>query len=410
MRIPLVLSILLVLFSILIDIYILFDIRRKYIGKKKKMMEYMYSISSVLLWAFVIIALCLPRKNENDSILPVMWMLFSFLTIYIPKFIYCIFSIFGNILSYFIKRRIKYISWIGIGLGVIVFISMWWGIIHTRHTLEINKLDIVSSKLPESFNGYKIVQFSDMHLGTWGNDTTFISKMVDSINNQQPDVILFTGDFVNRKGEELKPFKKILGRLKASDGVYAVYGNHDYGGYVDWTTQEAYNNNLSELHKDIAEMGWQMLNNQTAFLKNKQDSIVLIGVHNWGEPPFNQLGDLGKSYPESNDKLKGLNDGMFKILLTHNPEHWIKVATKISNIDLSLSGHTHAMQIMLKLGDFKWSPSKFRYKDWGGLYNTVASDGTPMNLYVNIGVGEVGFPARIGAAKPEITVFTLHNK
>ena len=124
---------------------------------------------------------------------------------------------------------------------------------------------------------------------------------------------------------------------------------------------------------------------------------------------MNQLGNLGKSYPDRKGSLRGLNDGMFKILLTHNPEHWSQVVTKISNIDLSLAGHTHAMQMMIKAGDWKWSPSKYRYEQWGGLYTDKAKDESPMNLYVNIGCGEVGFPARIGAAKPELTLFTLRG-
>lgn len=410
MRIPIVSAIFLVVVSVLIDFYILKDIKQYSRQKNRKIYTIIYFIFSILCWAFIITVLCLPKQNQDDSILPIMWMLFSYLSIYLFKFIYVIFSLIGRFLSVIIKNKYNYCRWLGLGLGILIFISFWWGVIYTRKAVDVTKVDIFSTKLPSTFDGMKVVQFSDLHLGTWGNDTTFMSKFVDSINAQNPDLILFTGDFVNRKGSELKPFINVLSRLKAKYGVFAVYGNHDYGGYVKWKNDSDYHKNLEELHNDIHNMGWKMLNNETAFIKSQNDSIVLIGVHNWGEPPFNQLGDLGKSYPESKDKLHGLNDNMFKMLMTHNPEHWSQVANKISNIDLTMSGHTHAMQTILKMGNYKWSPAAFRYKYWGGLYNTLAKDGTPMNLYVNIGAGEVGFPARIGAAKPEITVFTLHSK
>lgn len=409
MRIPIISAIALLVFSVLIDIYILLDIKKYCSEKYKKLSFYIYLSVSIALWVFLIIALCLPRQKQDDSILPMMWMLFSYLSIYLPKFIYCICSLIGRLFSLSFRKKKNYGVYAGIFLSCVLFFLLWWSVIYTRNQIDINKVEIRSQKLPSSFDGFKVAQFSDLHLGTFGNDTTFISKFIDSINAQKPDLILFTGDYVNRMGAEMKPFINVLSRLKAPYGVYAVYGNHDYGGYVQWKDNESYKANLKEMHQDIRDMGWKMLNNQTAFISRDNDSIVLIGVHNWGEPPFNQLGDLGKSYPENPDRLKGLNDNMFKILMTHNPEHWSQVATKVSNIDLTLSGHTHAMQTMFKIGKYKWSPASFRYKYWGGLYNDTAKDGNPMKLYVNIGAGEVGFPARIGAAKPEITLFTLKS-
>lgn len=410
MRIPLISAIILVIFSILVDLYILSDIRKYSVLKRKKIYSTIYLTSSVILWIFIIVVLCLPRQNEDDSVLAIVWMLFSYLSIYLSKFIYCLISIIGRLVKLITQKGKNYAVYIGLIAGIFTFCILWWGVIFTRNKIEINKIEIVSSKLPESFNGMKVVQFSDLHLGTFGNDTTFVSKFVDSINNLNPDLILFTGDFVNRKGSELKPFKNVLSRLSSKYGVYAVYGNHDYGGYVKWNNKDDYHKNLQELHNDIKEMGWKMLNNHTKFISENNDTIILIGVHNWGEPPFNQLGDLGKSYPENNDKLKSLNDNNFKILMTHNPEHWNQVVTNISNIDLTLSGHTHAMQTIFKIGNIKWSPAALRYKYWGGLYDKKAKDGTDMKLYVNIGAGEVGFPARIGAAYPEITLITLHSK
>lgn len=399
--------VILIIVSVLADLYILKDIRQYCKSDKKNIFSWIYLSISIVFWALIIVAVSLPRTNATESILPAMWMIYIFVSVYIPKFLYIICSAIGRII--FLKRTKRNFGILpGIVIAVIIFIIMWIGVFYTRHDIVINRVEIKSSKLPESFNGFKIIQFSDTHVGTWGNDTSFVSKLVNEINSQKPDLILFTGDMVNRESSEAIPFKKIFSRLKATHGVYAIFGNHDYAGYVKWPDPADANKDCAKLGKIIQDdMGWKMLNNRSTFITNGNDSIVLIGVENWGEPPFNQLGDLGKSYPESPDKLHGLNDNMFKILMTHNPMHWKQVATDISNIDLTLSGHTHAMQMMIKIGDFKWSPSSLKYKEWGGLYHDIAKDGTPMNLYVNIGAGMVGMPARLLDAKPEITVFTL---
>lgn len=407
MRIPVLSAILLIVLTVASDLYILKDIRQYLSGKNKRVWYRTYWIFAILCWALVVVTLALPRQSEDHSILAIMWLLFSILSLYIPKFIYCICSLVGRLFGIKKRRKINYGSLTGVALGGIVFIVMWWGVMFTRHDIVVNQVEIASSKLPESFDGFKVLQFSDAHVGTWGTDTTFVSRLVDSINSRNADLIVFTGDIVNRKSSELDSFTSVFKRLKAPYGVIAIHGNHDYGGYVKWKDPSDANRDVAQLDSMMRSIGWRVLNNRTDFVKAGQDSIVVIGVENWGEPPFNQLGDLGKSYPENKDNLKGLNDYMFKILLTHNPEHWSQVATKISNIDLSLAGHTHAMQIMLKAGDWKWSPSQYRYDHWAGLYKDKAKDGNPMNLYVNIGCGEVGFPARIGAAKPELTLFVL---
>lgn len=407
MRIPVFAAIFFAVLVIACDAYIYSDLVRTVSKKHSKCAKVIFAIFTLLCWGLVIVTLCMPKRSNEVSVLPIMWMLFTALSIYIPKILYCICSLIGRIFTRKGKKNRGII--VGMIIGALAFIIMWWGVLVTRHQIVTNHVEVVSDKLPESFDGIRILQFSDAHVGTWGNDTTFISALVDSINAQKADLILFTGDIVNRRSEELEPFRNILGRLKAPMGVYGVYGNHDYSSYVDWPNKEDGDRDLYHLRSMVDSMGWKMLCNQTEFIKKDNDTIVLIGVENWGEPPFNQLGDLGKSYPQSKDKLQGLNDGMYKILMTHNPEHWSQVATKISNIDLSMAGHTHAMQMMLKFGDCKWSPSQYRYPQWAGMYTQQAKDGNPMHLYVNIGVGEVGFPARLGAAKPELTVFTLRS-
>lgn len=403
-------AVLLMLMSLVVDVYIFFDIRSFAARARRHLYCWIYGVSCVLCWALAIVALNMPIRSPEASILPVMWMLFTYLSIYIPKFIYALISIVGRIVNAIRRKRSRGGAVTGAVVAVLTFCVMWWGVIFTRRDIEVNNVELYSDKLPASFDGFRVTQFSDAHVGTWGNDTTFISQLVDSLNAQEADVIVFTGDIVNRQSSELDPFIPVLKRLHAPHGVYAIFGNHDYAGYVDWPGGGDANEDVAKLAAKIEGMGWKLLANKTDFIRSGNDSIVMIGVENWGEPPFNTLGDLGKSYPDSLGKHRGLNDDMYKILLTHNPQHWKMVATDISNIDLSLSGHTHAMQMMLEAGDWKWSPSVYRYPEWGGLYKATAKDGNPMNLYVNIGVGEVGFPARIGAARPEITNIVLHTK
>ncbi|MDE6561611.1 MAG: metallophosphoesterase, partial [Muribaculaceae bacterium] len=218
-----------------------------------------------------------------------MWMLTVYLSIYIPKLIYCIFSIIGRIPLIFRGRRWTWLNYVGGGLGILGFALVWHGILYTRtHTQHVN-LTVNSERLPESFDGYRIVQISDLHLGTWGTDTKFITDFVTNVNNLRPDLIVFTGDLVNQKADEVKPFAKILSKLEATDGVYSILGNHDYGDYVDWPSQAAKEENLEALKKFQADAGWKMLNNDHDFIvrnkAGKRDSIALIGVENWGEPP-----------------------------------------------------------------------------------------------------------------------------
>lgn len=373
--------------------------------KKKGVWWKVFSVFAILVLALLTVAVCMPKRNVHTGITPTMWMLYVVITVELSQCIYSVFSLVGYIPSLFKKRRWNTGLWVGLPLSVLFFVMMWWGVLIGRYRINTESVEIDSPRLPESFNGYKIAQISDLHVGTWNGDTVFISKLVDRVNELRPDLIVFTGDIVNRQSDELLPFMKVLSRLKAKDGVLSVLGNHDYGDYVTWDSQAEKKANLDSLKSYQQSMGWRMLDNTHIALKNqKGDSITIIGVGNWGEPPFSQYGDLTASYPES--KLK---DDNFKILLSHNPEHWNREVSKISNIDLTLSGHTHAMQIMFAIGDWRWSPAQYKYQQWGGLYDRDNEDGVPTRVYVNIGAGEVGIPMRIGA-DPEITLFTLHRR
>lgn len=404
MRIPVLTIILLFLLSFLTDWIILLDVR-KY--SRRHVWRSIWLWSSLGCWLFLAVTLCIPRRDSASGIEAVMWMLYSYLTVYLAKFIYIVCSVCGRIPCMWGGHRLKSALWAGLPLSAIAFSVMWWGVAVTRRQIDVNEVIVKSEKLPEVFNSYKIVQFSDAHVGTWGKDTTFVSSLVDRINSIRPDLIVFTGDIVNRQTSELEPFLKVFSHLKATDGVISVLGNHDYGDYVDWRFPSEREENNALLAVWQRQMGWNLLNNNHTFIRRGNDSIAVIGVENWGEPPFKQYGNLRKSYPLSDGKF--LSDSHFKILLSHNPEHWRQEVSRISDIDLTLSGHTHAMQFMISIGDWKWSPAGYRYKQWGGLYERQNAEGYPTRLYVNIGCGEVALPFRIGAV-PEITVITLERE
>ncbi len=407
MRIPFITIIILFLFSFGCDAYILSVIKRNTAPRSKWNKIYLWS--AVICWLYLVVMLCLPRRNADSNILCVMWMMYAYLSIYFPKFIFVIFSLIGRLPNLWKKKSWKSGLYVGLPLGILTFIVMWWGASAGRTRINVERVELSMNRLPESFDGLRIVQFSDLHTGSWGNDTTFVSNIVDSINSLNPDMILFTGDIVNRQTKELEPFLPVLGRLKAPLGIYSVFGNHDYGDYVDWNHESERQVNNSLLAAWERQMGWKVLDNKHDFVvSNAGDSIVIIGVDNWGEPPFPQYGDLNKAYPKSSESSFNQNDDKFKILLSHNPEHWNREVSHDTNIDLTLGGHTHAMQMMLKIGNWKWSPSKYRYDQWGGLYDRLNDNGEKTTLYVNIGSGEVGIPARVGADS-EITLFTLRS-
>lgn len=398
------------IFTLLLDSYILWDIMT-YCRRRKKLWIGIHSAISVLFLGLVIVIACWHEDSGESSIIPLMWMLYAYFSVYISKLVYCICSGIGRLFKSVRKgRKINYGIYIGAPVSLIIFIFMWWGTLFTRNEIKVENVTIVSDKLPATFNDYRIVQFSDAHVGTWGNDTTFVSKLVDRINSMRPELIVFTGDIVNRETSEIEPFLRILSRLRARDGVYSVLGNHDYGDYMQWRFFSEKDSNNALMAMWQKQIGWNLLNNERRYLTHNGDSVVLIGVENWGEPPFHQYGSLSDAYSLSRDSMYNLNDGRFKILLSHNPEHWNREVSKITNVDLTLSGHTHAMQMVFDIFGHEWSPSKWRYPQWKGLYERENETGDTTRLYVNIGCGEVGIPARFGTAYPELTQITLKKK
>ena len=313
----------------------------------------------------------------------------------VPQAIYRYFttgkSLEGN---YFPSRR-KFISKIALGLAAIPFASIIYGIYKGRYNFKVLKYTLHFEDLPKAFDGYKITQISDIHSGSFDNIEK-VHYAINLINEQESDVILFTGDMVNNKADEMHPYMDIFGELKAKDGKFSVLGNHDYGDYVSWESNEAKHKNLEDLKAIQKQLGFDLLLNDSRFLEKNGDRLALVGVENWGAGGFKKAGDLKKA-------SKNISEKDFKILMSHDPSHWEnEVIQDAYHYHLTLSGHTHGMQFGIEIpGWIKWSPVKWRYKYWAGIYKE-------MGQYINVnrGFGYLAFPGRVGIW-PEITVIEL---
>jgi len=398
MRIPLILAAVLLIIQAATDTYLFFMAQRRL---KRPGLAKFQLYESVFFVIYVIVIFCFPARTgaTENGLITLMWMIFGYMTVYIAKAIIVFADVLARLPKLWGGLRLKWLTRTGLGLALLVVALMIWGALINRYRIRVNEVDIPVAGLPASFDGYRIAQFSDLHVGTFGRDTTFVGRLVGRINSMKPDMVVFTGDIVNQRASEAEPFISALARLDAPDGVFSILGNHDYGDYVRWRSPVDKEENMERLLDQQIEMGWELLTNSSEIIRgvDPRDSLVIVGVENWGDPPFPQYGDIDAAYPTSGDAAT-------KILLTHNPRHWTDVVAlnDTLNYALTLSGHTHAMQMEL----FGQSPAALRYPDcWSGLYS--APDGR--KLYVNIGVGCVGMPMRIGAT-PEITVFTLRRK
>ena len=296
-----------------------------------------------------------------------------------------------------IPSRRRFVSLIGMGVAAIPFAGMIYGMLWGRYNYRVVKHTLYFDDLPEAFDGYRVVHISDIHSGSFDN-TEKVQYGIDMINAQQGDVIFFTGDLVNNKAEEMRPWIAHFKQLHAKDGVYSVLGNHDYGDYVQWDSPDEKAKNLETLKQIHQQLGFCLLNNESVFLSRGKQRIAVVGVENWGQG-FVKKGNLKQALSQVDKKD-------FKILLSHDPTHWQYEVLKDPNfIHLTLSGHTHGMQFGIEIpGVIKWSPAGWRYKYWGGVYKEK-------DRYINVnrGFGYLAFPGRVGMP-PEITVIELKKK
>lgn len=324
--------------------------------------------------------------------------IFMFAEDIIRLFVGVFMKIGGDASSFHIPSRRKFVSTIALGVAAIPFTSLLYGMVRGKYNYKVHEYTLEFDTLPAAFDGYKITQISDVHSGSFTNKEK-VAYAVDLVNQQKGDLILFTGDLVNNEATEMDPWKDIFGSLTAKDGVFSVLGNHDYGDYVQWENDTAKKQNLDDLKKTQKEMGWDLLLNENKTITKNGESIKLIGVENWGIGGFKKAGDLDKA-------CEGVEASDFKILLSHDPSHWQEqVKTHPKNIELTLSGHTHGMQFGIEIpGLIKWSPVKYRYENWAGIYEELGS-----TLNVNRGFGYLAYPGRVGIW-PEISVITLKQK
>ena len=301
---------------------------------------------------------------------------------------------FSSTESFLIDRR-GFLSKIALLIASIPIPFVLHGIFKGRYNYKVYNYDLNFEDLPKEFDGYQITHISDIHSGSLNNIKS-VEYAVELINEQNSDLILFTGDIVNNRADELDIWKNTLSKIEANDGKYSVLGNHDYGDYVNWKFEHEKKDNFENLLKIQNEMGFNLLMNENINIKRNQQSISLIGVENWGKGRFKKKGDIDTA-------CNGLNENDFKIVMSHDPSHWDEILKNHkTHFHLTLSGHTHGMQFGIEIpGWIKWSPAKWAYKHWAGLYNE-----NKQFLNVNRGFGVLGFPGRVGIP-PEISVITL---
>ncbi len=380
------------------------------------------SKSNWLLSAYILVSLFLLgsliyQLEFNDStrtMTPARMYVFGFfLAIFVPKLLVVLvmalediirlfvglFSKFGgNEASFYMPSRRTFVSTIALTLAAIPFASLLYGMYRGKYNYQVLKYALEFDDLPEAFDGYTLTQISDIHSGSFDNEEK-VKYAVNLVNEQKSDMILFTGDLVNNLASEMDNWQSVFSELNATDGIYSVLGNHDYGDYIEWSSREAQAENLERLKNMQRDMGWELLLNENRTISKNGETIKLIGVENWGAGGFKKAGDLEKA-------CEGVEETDFKILMSHDPSHWqAQVKEHPKNIQLTLSGHTHGMQFGIEIpGLIKWSPVKYRYENWAGLYEELGRF-----IHVNRGFGYLGYPGRVGMW-PEITVLTLKKK
>lgn len=347
----------------------------------------------LLLWLPAVVALCLLVSARFNSFGTSKMMAVTgvLLCITLPQAILTVCSMIGKLTGLAWPQATTIGNGIGMTLGGFIALTALYGLLLGWKTMTINKIELCFNNLPKAFDGYKIVQLSDLHIGTHGSKTAFLTKVVRQTNDENPDLIVFTGDLVNLSAEEIAPFEVVLSQLKAKDGVLSVLGNHDYCFYGMKERPTDLRQESMKVTETERRMGWDVLLNEHRLIRRGEAQIAIAGVENTGKPPFPEMGDLKQA-------IANLPQDIFTILLSHDPSHWRMEVIPHTDIPLTLSGHTHAAQ--MKLG--RWSPAEWLYPEWSGLYTSGRQ-----RLFVSEGLGG-SIPFRLGT-KPEIVVITLNS-
>ncbi|KQX09131.1 metallophosphoesterase [Flavobacterium sp. Root420] len=369
-----------------------------------------YQVISLLLLVFIVYSFTQFDRSVGQT-KQTMFTMGLMLLVYVPKIVLTlimfgedIFRIGASLLNYFMYNaprkemmpdRRKFISQIALGLAAVPFLSLIYGIFEGKYNFKVFKQTVFFPDLPDAFDGFRITQISDVHSGSF-DDPEKINYAIDLINEQEADMILFTGDIVNTHAKEMHPWLETFNRIKEYKyGKFSILGNHDYGEYVTWPSEKQKNENFQEIKGLYGKIGFQLLLNEHTYIQKGDDKIALIGVENWGVN-FKKAGDLNKA-------SENVPEDDFKVLMSHDPSHWeAEIKDHPKNFHLTLSGHTHGMQFGIEIpGYFKWSLAQYIYKQWAGLYENVGR-----YVYVNRGFGFHAYPGRVGIM-PEITVIEL---
>lgn len=366
------------------------------------------NLAFYVIWIYVFIGSRIPGAD-----IPYQFVLTgfgTFLMFFVPKLIFITFVLINDIGHWIVGllkspsstsgemiTRNEFLVWIGAFIAAIPLVSLGWGMLYGRFRFTVRREKLAFKNLPSDFNGLKVVQISDLHLGSFYENFEKVEAGLKMIRDLKPDLILFTGDLVNNTAKEAEPWIDVFRKLEAPLGKMSVLGNHDYGDYSAWNSPAEKVANLDRLKAIHKEMGFDLLLNENRKITRNGKSITIAGVENWGLPPFPQHGNLGAA-------LAGTDSSEFQLLMSHDPSHFDAEVTQQSEVDLTLSGHTHGMQFGVELGNIKWSPVKYKYPKWAGRYQT-----DQQILYVNRGFGYIGYPGRVGIM-PEITLFELEKQ
>ncbi len=370
-----------------------FTINHKFISFNKCLL---WSLIPLMLFVLSLLFVMVFRFDVNHKYTYVFFCITFYMFFWISKCVYLIFHILISLINLLFRKPLffsfrKYVSF---SMMILAFILQSYGITIGSNKISVTKYRLTIQGLPCSFNGFKIVQLSDIHLGSIICRKNFLKKIVDSCNYYNPDIIVFTGDLVNQYYEEISDSDTILKKLKSNIAKFAVLGNHDFGDYSIWKCPEQKEYNIRNIIRSLQKMGFILLRNNHTYIHIDNDSIAIVGVDNWGLKPFKQYGDIEKA---------SQNVSTFAIVLSHDPTYWEEKIVKILPNSLTLSGHTHAFQFGFSMGDDSWSPVEYRYKHWWGVYKYRSSC-----LIVSRGLGMVGYLMRLGMW-PEITFIELSN-
>lgn len=369
--------------------------------------RYIYIGLTVALYATILYLATGFNRAERDQV-KIHVLISLFLVLILPKILIVLFLLIDDIIrilqwtfsfldkdadNHYPDRR-KLLSLLGVGSFALMSGMFLDGIVFGKYRHRARKVKVKIAGLPAAFKGFRIVQISDAHCGSFANPEK-LAGAFDLINEQKPDVVLFTGDMVNNFAEEFEPFLPLFSKLNAPSGKFSVLGNHDYGHYANWHSEEAAKQNVPKLIALQEAAGFEVLRNEHRKITRGDSSIYILGVENWGIKPFPQYGDLGKA-------IAGVPSEAVKVLMSHDPSHFDAIVKHHpANVQLTVSGHTHGMQFGLDLKNYRWSPVQYRYQKWADLYESAGK-----YLYVNRGFGVLAYPGRVGI-HPEITVIEL---